>query len=117
MAKDADAAGWGKPIGDCQRYPLPALDPVDPIHLATFREIVSERFPLLKIGRFDPDKRWMSAAEAVERLKGLGVPVLWLMRGGMEPHGRDAGLFRDKGFRWPPSPLPPADQPWKNAWN
>ena len=44
---------------------------------------------LLKIGRFDPDKRWMMAAEAVVRLKGMGVPVLWLIRGGLEPHGRD----------------------------
>jgi glycosyltransferase involved in cell wall biosynthesis len=31
----------------------------------------------------------MMAAEAVVRLKGLGIPVLWLMRGGIEPHGRD----------------------------
>jgi glycosyltransferase involved in cell wall biosynthesis len=77
------------PLVIANGIPTRALDPVDPVHLATFREIVSERFPLLKIGRFDPDKRWMMAAEAVERLKGLGVPVLWLMRGGMEPHGRD----------------------------
>jgi hypothetical protein len=56
---------------------------------AAFREIVKGRFPLFKIGRFDPDKRWMLAAEAVARLKGLDVPVLWLVRGGMEPHGRD----------------------------
>jgi glycosyltransferase involved in cell wall biosynthesis len=31
----------------------------------------------------------MMAPEAVVRLKGLGVPVLWLIRGGIEPHGRD----------------------------
>ena len=69
--------------------PQRALQPVDPAHLATFKEIVGERFPLLKIGRFDPDKRWMMAAEAVARLKGLGIPVLWLIRGGLEPHGRE----------------------------
>jgi len=69
--------------------PQRALDPVDPKHIATFKEIVGDRFPLLKIGRFDPDKRWMMAAEAVARLRGLGVPVMWLMRGGMEPHGRE----------------------------
>jgi glycosyltransferase involved in cell wall biosynthesis len=69
--------------------PVRALNPVDPAQRATFREIVGNRFPLLKIGRFDPDKRWMMAAEAVVRLKGLGVPVLWLIRGGIEPHGRD----------------------------
>ncbi|MDB5058754.1 MAG: glycosyltransferase, partial [Chloroflexi bacterium] len=69
--------------------PTRALNPVDPKHIATFKEIVCDRFPLLKIGRFDPDKRWMMAAEAVVALKNLGVPVLWLMRGGLEPHGRD----------------------------
>ncbi|MDB5077831.1 MAG: glycosyltransferase [Chloroflexi bacterium] len=69
--------------------PKRALNPVDPKHIATFKEIVCDRFPLLKIGRFDPDKRWMMAAEAVVALKNLGVPVLWLMRGGLEPHGRD----------------------------
>jgi glycosyltransferase involved in cell wall biosynthesis len=69
--------------------PTRALEPVDPKHIATFKGIVADRFPLLKIGRFDPDKNWMMAAEAVVRLKGMGVPVLWLMRGGLEPHGRD----------------------------
>jgi glycosyltransferase involved in cell wall biosynthesis len=69
--------------------PARALQPADPDHLAALRKVMGERFPLLKIGRFDPDKRWMMAAEAVARLKGKGVPVLWLMRGGLEPHGRD----------------------------
>ena len=31
----------------------------------------------------------MMAAEAVVQLKYMGVPVLWLIRGGLEPHGRD----------------------------
>jgi glycosyltransferase involved in cell wall biosynthesis len=69
--------------------PPRALEPVSEQHLATFRAIVGDRFPILKIGRFDPDKRWMMAAEAVTRLKGLNIPVLWLVRGGLEPHGRD----------------------------
>ena len=69
--------------------PVRALEPVPEAQLATFAEITAGRMALLKIGRFDPDKRWMMAAEAVVRLKGLGVPVLWLIRGGLEPHGRD----------------------------
>lgn len=77
------------PLVIANGIPQRALRPVDPAHLAAFKEIVGGRFPLLKIGRFDPDKRWMMAAEAVARLKGLGIPVLWLVRGGMEPHGRD----------------------------
>ena len=77
------------PLVIANGIPTRALAPVDPAHLERFRAVIGERFPLLKIGRFDPDKRWMMAAEAVTRLKGLGVPVLWLMRGGLEPHGRD----------------------------
>jgi glycosyltransferase involved in cell wall biosynthesis len=83
---------WGvgvNPLVIPNGIPSRALNPVDPAHLATFREVVGDRFPLFKIGRFDPDKNWMMAAEAVVRLKGLGIPVIWLMRGGLEPHGRD----------------------------
>ena len=69
--------------------PERALKPVDPKLLAALKKVFGDRFPLLKIGRFDPDKRWMMAAEAVVQLKHLGVPVLWLMRGGLEPHGRE----------------------------
>ncbi len=42
---------------------------------------------LFKIGRFDPDKRWIMAVEAVARLKERGFPVKILLRGGIEPHG------------------------------
>jgi glycosyltransferase involved in cell wall biosynthesis len=44
---------------------------------------------LFKIGRFDPDKRWMMAVEAAARLKERGNPVKLLVRGGIEPHGGD----------------------------
>lgn len=44
---------------------------------------------LFKIGRFDPDKRWIMAVEAAARLKERGLPVKMLIRGGIEPHGGD----------------------------
>lgn len=44
---------------------------------------------VLKIGRFDPAKRWMMAVEALGRLKANGVKTTFLMRGGMESHGAD----------------------------
>jgi glycosyltransferase involved in cell wall biosynthesis len=44
---------------------------------------------LFKIGRFDPDKRWLMAVEAVAGLRAMGVPVRLLMRGGIEPHGHE----------------------------
>ena len=46
-------------------------------------------FFLFKIGRFDPDKRWIMAVEAAARLKDRGLPVKLLIRGGIEPHGGD----------------------------
>jgi glycosyltransferase involved in cell wall biosynthesis len=40
-----------------------------------------------KIGRFDPDKRWLMAIAAAATLKRLGKTVKLLIRGGGEPHG------------------------------
>ncbi len=58
-----------------------------------------DRTVLVKVARWDPDKRWMMAVDAVARLKALGRRPLFLVRGGMEPHGEevlrhavDAGL-------------------------
>lgn len=42
---------------------------------------------LVKVGRFDPDKRWLMAIEAVAQLKAEGYRPTLIMRGGMEPHG------------------------------
>jgi glycosyltransferase involved in cell wall biosynthesis len=51
------------------------------------RALFADRMTLFKIGRFDPDKRWLMAVEAVACLRAMGVPVRLLMRGGVEPHG------------------------------
>ena len=42
-----------------------------------------------KIGRFDPDKRWLMAVSAAAYLKRRGNKVKLLMRGGREPHGAE----------------------------
>jgi len=44
---------------------------------------------LFKIGRFDPDKRWLMAMSAVAMLKVEGRRPRLLIRGGKEPHGVD----------------------------
>ncbi len=44
---------------------------------------------LVKVGRFDPDKRWISAVEAVAALKRRGLQPTLVLRGGMEPHGAE----------------------------
>ncbi|MEW5946670.1 MAG: glycosyltransferase family 4 protein [bacterium] len=54
---------------------------------------------LLKIGRYDPAKRWRMAVEAVARLKEAGVKPLFLIRGGIEPHGGEImELARERGL-------------------
>ncbi len=73
--------------------PTRHLIPADEAAVERLRAIVRHddphRFFLFKIGRFDPDKRWMMAIEAVARLKHSGHPVTLLVRGGIEPHGAD----------------------------
>src|SRR5579875_1739994 len=73
--------------------PARHLAPVDPAIATRLREIArqgdSRRLFLFKIGRFDPDKRWMMAIEAAARLKHSGHPVTLFVRGGIEPHGAE----------------------------
>lgn len=77
------------PNGIPERY----LEPVDEDQVAALRTIMRrgdpDRLLLFKIGRFDPDKRWLMAVEAVARLKYSGHPVSMIIRGGMEPHGAE----------------------------
>ena len=69
------------------------LNPVDDNAVQRLREIGRQGDPrrmfLFKIGRFDPDKRWIMAIEAVARLKHSGHPVTLYVRGGIEPHGAE----------------------------
>jgi glycosyltransferase involved in cell wall biosynthesis len=73
--------------------PTRHLTPVDQNAVTRLQEIAhqgdSRRLFLFKIGRFDPDKRWMMAIEAAARLKYSGHPVTFFVRGGIEPHGRE----------------------------
>jgi glycosyltransferase involved in cell wall biosynthesis len=77
------------PNGIPARY----LQPVDQDAVTRLRAVARQndprRFFLFKIGRFDPDKRWMMAIEAAARLKESGHPVTLFVRGGIEPHGAD----------------------------
>ena len=80
------------------------LDPVDGAAVERLREVMRrgdpDRLFLFKIGRFDPDKRWIMAVEAVSRLKYSGYPVAMIIRGGIEPHGVEAlARARSLGLR------------------
>ncbi len=73
--------------------PARFLDPVDAAHVTELRATMQrgnpDRFFLFKIGRFDPDKRWLMAVEAAAHLKYSGHPVSFVIRGGIEPHGNE----------------------------
>jgi glycosyltransferase involved in cell wall biosynthesis len=69
--------------------PRRTLDPVDEAAVSRVRKALAGDPLLFKIGRFDPDKRWNMAMEAVARLKGMGLRPLFAVRGGIEPHGRE----------------------------
>ncbi len=73
--------------------PTRHLTPVDHEAVQRLRAIARRDDPrrlfLFKIGRFDPDKRWIMAIEAVARLKQSGYPVTLFVRGGIEPHGAE----------------------------
>ncbi len=84
--------------------PARFLRPVDAQAVAALREIIQRGDPnrlfLFKIGRFDPDKRWLMAVEALARLKASGQPAAMVIRGGIEPHGAEVlGRASQLGLR------------------
>ncbi len=76
---------WVIPNGIPKRW-------LSPIPLEKSREL-SKAFScdllLAKVGRFDPDKRWVMAIQSMAMLKRLGYRPKLLMRGGMESHGEE----------------------------
>ncbi|MBI2915200.1 MAG: glycosyltransferase [Firmicutes bacterium] len=50
------------------------------------RALVSSDLLLVKVGRWDPDKRWNMAVDAVAQLRAVGERPSLLARGGIEPH-------------------------------
>jgi len=69
--------------------PREALAPPEPRDVATLRAGAGGDLFLFKIGRFDPDKRWLMAMSAAARLKRQGMRIRMLIRGGREPHGSE----------------------------
>lgn len=81
--------------------PARLLDPVDETKVNALREAFADHVLLAKIGRYDPDKRWIMAIEAVAALKHIGMRPKIIVRGGMEPHRADIfNLARRAGLNW-----------------
>ena len=70
---------------------IPAAAVKDPpgADVALLRKAAEGDQFFFKIGRFDPDKRWLMAMSAVAMLKVEGRRPRLLIRGGKEPHGSD----------------------------
>lgn len=81
---------WGlNPLVLPNGIPRRLLDKVPQRPVTKLRKGMAADFLLLKMGRFDPDKRWFQAIEAAAQLKHAGYRVRFLARGGLEPHGAD----------------------------
>ncbi|MEW6203368.1 MAG: glycosyltransferase, partial [bacterium] len=72
--------------------PARMLEPLDKKQAKSLKDALQKHgkeLLLLKIGRFDPAKRWRMAVEAVAGLKKAGIAPLFIIRGGIEPHGNE----------------------------
>jgi glycosyltransferase involved in cell wall biosynthesis len=68
--------------------------------VAAFRAALVGRPSLVKVGRFDPDKNWLQAIDAVAELKVMGLSPQLIVRGGREPYGEVVfDRARQRGLR------------------
>ncbi len=85
---------WGQnPIVIPNGVPPSTGADADSPAIAALREAASADHLCFKIGRFDPDKRWLMAVTAMAYLKQSGSRVRLLIRGGREPHGVEVMLL------------------------
>jgi glycosyltransferase involved in cell wall biosynthesis len=63
------------------------LGGADPRLLAEMRQALGGRPTLVKVGRFDPDKNWMQAIDALAELHAGGINARLIVRGGREAYG------------------------------
>jgi glycosyltransferase involved in cell wall biosynthesis len=63
------------------------LDGADAEQTAAFRAAFAGRPTCVKVGRFDPDKNWLQAIDALAELRAAGVEARLIVRGGKEPYG------------------------------
>ncbi len=91
---------WGQnPLVIPNGVPRPTGADADSAAVAELREAAAADHLCFKIGRFDPDKRWVMAMTAMAYLKQSGSRVRLLMRGGREPHGAEVMLHaRSQGL-------------------
>ena len=65
------------------------LQPSDRHAVQALKRIAGARLLLAKVARWDPDKRWLMAVDAIGELKARGLRPFFVARGGMEAHGAE----------------------------
>jgi glycosyltransferase involved in cell wall biosynthesis len=75
------------------------LQGADPAFTAEFTAAFAGKPTLFKVGRFDPDKNWLQAIDALHELRMSGIPARLIVRGGKEPYGETVfGHARARGL-------------------
>ena len=69
--------------------PRESIADADPVAVDELKAAAGADHFCFKVGRFDPDKRWLMAVSATAYLKRRGNRVKLLMRGGKEAHGAE----------------------------
>jgi glycosyltransferase involved in cell wall biosynthesis len=71
----------------------------DPALVAEFRAAFDGKPTLFKVGRFDPDKNWLQAVDALAEIRAAGIPARLIMRGGKDPYCETVfGRAHDRGL-------------------
>ena len=75
------------PNGIADRY----LKPLPPSDVTAMRKAFGERPTFVKVARFDVDKRWLWAIDAVATMRDAGLRPRFIMRGSRSPYAETVG--------------------------
>ena len=83
------------PNGIAERF----AEPVPPANVRAMRAGLAGRPSLVKVARFDADKRWLWAIDAVAHLRDLGTRPRFMMRGSRSDYADIVGArIRERGL-------------------
>jgi glycosyltransferase involved in cell wall biosynthesis len=75
------------------------LPGADPELVAECKTAFRGRPTLFKVGRFDPDKNWLQAVDALAELHAVGIPARLIVRGGKDPYSETVfGRAHERGL-------------------
>ena len=75
------------PNGIAERY----LKPLPPSDVTSMRKAFGERPTFVKVARFDVDKRWLWAIDAIAAMRDAGMRPRFVMRGSRSPYADVVG--------------------------